>query len=137
MPTLLQEILSVFAADSILTPPELASRYHNHWPSMEQLMADGKRLVVVSLTDYGDEMAGLVFPRGLPVCRWLEPELVRLVNGQHRVPSVLRPTHRVVCLLLTLSHQHRLTCRWHLPARCCTQRAAAWSPCTLGACSAP
>lgn len=78
VPTLLQEILSVFPLDSILTPPELASRYDSHWPSMAQLMADGKRLMVVSLSDYGEEMADVVFARGLPVCRWLEPELVDL-----------------------------------------------------------
>ncbi len=78
---LMQEILSVFPQDIILTPPELTTRYKDQWPSMQQLLADGKRVMIVSLTDYKDEMAGLIFPRGLPVCRWLEPELVCGLKG--------------------------------------------------------
>ena len=119
----------MFPVDSILTPPELASRYADRWPSMQQLMADGKRLMVVSLTDYGEEMAGLVFARGLPVCRWLEPELVR------RFPAF--PCISITLTLLDPMHTLRLTCKWRRRVQCCTPRAGAWSPCTLGDCSAP
>lgn len=97
---LVQEILSVFPQDIILTPPELASRYHNQWPSMAQLLADGKRVMIVSLTDYKDDMAGLIFPRGLPVCRWLEPELV--CGGQWGAFSV--------CLWICMHRDMRDVC---------------------------
>lgn len=46
------------------------------WPSLAEMWAKGKRLLLVSGTDYGEAMAPLVFPRGgHGVCGWWEPPL--------------------------------------------------------------
>ncbi len=44
------------------------------------MLTSGKRLLLVSGTDYGADMQPLIFSRGATLCGWNEPPL-RAVNG--------------------------------------------------------
>ena len=60
--TLLSEILSLYPAEQIFTPTDLLGR-GGVWPSMDELVAAGKRVSFTSGTDYGTAMAPLIFDR--------------------------------------------------------------------------
>ncbi|KAI3432222.1 hypothetical protein D9Q98_003784 [Chlorella vulgaris] len=45
------------------------------WPTQRELLAAGKRLLLVSGTDYGADMQPLIFARGQALCGWSEPSL--------------------------------------------------------------
>ncbi|CAL8466894.1 g6430 [Coccomyxa elongata] len=76
LPQLLREIQEAFPAGSIYTPPEHASHSNASWPSMNDLLREGKRIMFVSGEDYGAPMASLLFERSSgTVCGWQEPPL--------------------------------------------------------------
>ena len=62
MSTLLTEILSLYPAEQIFTPADLVIA-GGLWPSMDQLVAAGKRVSFTSGTDYGAAMAPIIFDR--------------------------------------------------------------------------
>jgi hypothetical protein len=74
VPTLLARITAAFPQDTIWTPTELAAKDW-HWPSINDLVAAGKRIMFISGIDYGREMNSLVFSKGPQVCGWVEPHL--------------------------------------------------------------
>lgn len=62
VPVLLNLTLSVFPVESIWTPPELVL-HGGTWPSMNELVASGKRVMFVSGADYGLAMSELIFTK--------------------------------------------------------------------------
>lgn len=74
---LLDQILQVLPRESIFAPADLQA-LGSGWPSMDALVGQGRRVMFVSGTDYGDDMAPLIFSRGHPVCNWTEPALIQL-----------------------------------------------------------
>ena len=62
VPALLNLTLSVFPLASIFTPPELAL-LGGTWPSMNELVARGKRVMFVSGADYGLAMNTVIFSK--------------------------------------------------------------------------
>ena len=75
LPILLTEIRATFPPGAVYTPPEHAayagsgSNSSLRWPSMNQLVAAGKRLIVASGEDYGPDMDPLLFRRS-DICGW-------------------------------------------------------------------
>ncbi|KAK9841564.1 hypothetical protein WJX74_007998 [Apatococcus lobatus] len=76
--TLLTEILSLYPAEQIFTPADLLVA-GGVWPSMDQLVAAGKRVSFTSGTDYGTAMAPIIFDRS-QICGWVEPSLEQLLG---------------------------------------------------------
>lgn len=72
LPRLLEQIQGAFPLATIYTPPEHAARANKKaWPSMDELLAEGKRVMFVSGEDYGPDMASLLFERKSgTVCGW-------------------------------------------------------------------
>ena len=68
------ELLSVFPQEMIFSQIDLFEN-GNQWPTGSEMVLSGKRLVLVSASDYGDDMAPIIFPRGSQVCQWVEPSL--------------------------------------------------------------
>lgn len=62
VPALLNLTLSVFALDTIFTPPELGL-IGGVWPSIDELVAKGKRVMFVSGADYGLAMNTVIFSK--------------------------------------------------------------------------
>lgn len=62
VPVLLNLTLSVFPIDTIFTPPELLLT-GGVWPSMDELVARGKRVMFVSGADYGLAMNTVIFTK--------------------------------------------------------------------------
>ena len=60
VPALLNLTLSVFPLDIIFTPPELTV-IGDVWPSMNELVCMGKRVLFVSGADYGPAMNTVIF----------------------------------------------------------------------------
>ncbi len=78
LPILLAEIRAAFPPGALYTPPEHAARPGSSnytWPSMNQLVSEGKRLLVASGEDYGADMAQLIFARPA-ICGWQARMLV-------------------------------------------------------------
>ncbi|EIE27018.1 hypothetical protein COCSUDRAFT_83577 [Coccomyxa subellipsoidea C-169] len=76
LPQLMKEIQDGFPAGSIYTPPDHAKHGNVLWPSINDLLLDGKRVMFVSGEDYGPAMAPLIFERNNgTVCNWQEPPL--------------------------------------------------------------
>jgi hypothetical protein len=69
-----EDVLSVFSREDIFTQDDLAETGWE-WPTGSDMVAAGKRLVMVSVADYGQDMAPLVFPRDTGICSWTEPSL--------------------------------------------------------------
>jgi hypothetical protein len=63
VPQLLTDILSVFPVDVIYTPVEHTLRPEGPWPSIDDLVRLGRRVLFVSGEDYGVAMQSLIFPR--------------------------------------------------------------------------
>lgn len=80
VPVLLNLTLSVFAIDTIFTPPELLL-IGGVWPSMDELVARGKRVMFVSGADYGLAMNTVIFTKDGTVCGWREPPLRHFVGA--------------------------------------------------------
>lgn len=71
LPQLLKEIQEAFPAGSIYTPADHASHSNASWPSMNDLLREGKRIMFVSGEDYGAPMTSLLFERSSgTVCGW-------------------------------------------------------------------
>lgn len=71
LPQLLKEIQDGFPVGSIYTPPDHAKHGGVSWPSIDDLLLDGKRIMFVSGEDYGPAMAPLIFERNNgTVCGW-------------------------------------------------------------------
>ncbi len=71
LPQLLKEIQEAFPVGSIYTPADQASHSNTSWPSMNDLLREGKRIMFVSGEDYGAPMASLLFERSSgTVCGW-------------------------------------------------------------------
>ncbi len=71
LPQLMKEIQDGFPAGSIYTPPDHAKHGNVLWPSINDLLLDGKRVMFVSGEDYGPAMAPLIFERNNgTVCNW-------------------------------------------------------------------
>ena len=62
MPQLLLDFAQVFTTAEVFSPLDLAARNYT-WPSIDAMVADGKRLMVVSGVDYLAPMAPLIFSR--------------------------------------------------------------------------
>jgi hypothetical protein len=69
-----EDILAVFDEKLIFSQNDLAEAGWQ-WPTGADMVAMGRRLVMVSVADYGQDMAPLVFPRDTSVCGWTEPSL--------------------------------------------------------------
>jgi len=74
-----EDILSVFSRESIFSQDDLAENGWQ-WPTGSDMMISGRRLVMVSVADYGQDMAPFVFSRDSSICSWTEPPL-RSVSG--------------------------------------------------------
>ncbi|KAK9810746.1 hypothetical protein WJX73_004650 [Symbiochloris irregularis] len=76
---LLSELRSVFPEDWIVTTKDHAAHANGTWPSIDDMSAAGKRVMIVSSTDYGASMLPLIFSRNTAgpggVCDWTEPGL--------------------------------------------------------------
>ena len=62
MPALLADFAQVFTTEEVFTPPDLAA-LGNRWPSINEMVASGKRVLVVSGIDYLRPMESLIFSR--------------------------------------------------------------------------
>ena len=62
VPQLLLDFGQVFGIAETFTPLDLAARNYT-WPSVDAIVADKKRLMVVSGVDYAAPMAPLIFSR--------------------------------------------------------------------------
>lgn len=62
VPALLNLTLSVFPVETIFTPPELGL-IGGVWPSIDDLVARGKRVMFVSGADYGPAMNTVIFTK--------------------------------------------------------------------------
>jgi hypothetical protein len=71
---LLSDFLSVMPEEWVFTADDLAAA-GGVWPSQRAMLDGGKRLLLVSGTDYGAAMQPLVFARGAGLCGWSEPSL--------------------------------------------------------------
>lgn len=69
-----EDILSVFHRDLIFTQDDLAENEWQ-WPIGSDMVISGRKLVMVSVADYGSDMAPFVFPRDSSICSWTEPSL--------------------------------------------------------------
>lgn len=65
------------------------------WPRLMDLVAAGKRVMLVSGTDYGEAMRPHIFSRGETVCSWTEPGLASV-----QARGGLRAGDVAGCLLL-------------------------------------
>lgn len=54
MPRLLAELEAAFPATTVYTPADHSARGTFDWPSMDELVDAGKRVVVASAADYGE-----------------------------------------------------------------------------------
>ncbi|KAL3139980.1 hypothetical protein ABBQ38_004267 [Trebouxia sp. C0009 RCD-2024] len=79
VPALLNLTQSVFPLETIFTPPELVL-IGGVWPSMDELVARGKRVMFVSGADYGLAMNTVIFTKDGTVCGWREPPLRHFVG---------------------------------------------------------
>ncbi len=66
---MMQQIVDALPVAAVLTPSEWRQQLGGRWPSIEELVAMGKRLLLVSQEDYGAEMQELIFPK------WVEVQL--------------------------------------------------------------
>ena len=64
-----EDLLSVFSKESIFTQENLAENGWQ-WPTGAEIVSSGRRLVMVSVADYGQDMAPIVFPRDTGICSW-------------------------------------------------------------------
>ncbi|KAL4424092.1 hypothetical protein ABPG75_001393 [Micractinium tetrahymenae] len=76
---LLADITGIFPSDWVYTTEDKAA-HGPGWPSQQEMLTAGKRLLLVSGTDYGADMQPLIFSRGDTLCGWNEPSLAS-VNG--------------------------------------------------------
>ncbi|CAK0733927.1 hypothetical protein CVIRNUC_000356 [Coccomyxa viridis] len=74
LPKLLIEVRQAFPGSMLYTPKDHAARNASDWPSMAELVAAGRRVMVVSGADYGPDAADILFTRP-DVCGWQEPPL--------------------------------------------------------------
>lgn len=69
LPKLLIEIRQAFPAAMLYTPADHGTRNASDWPSMGELVAAGKRVMVVSGVNYGADAAGVLFTKP-DICNW-------------------------------------------------------------------
>ena len=69
LPKLLIEIRQAFPAAMLYTPADHGGRNASDWPSMGELVAAGKRIMMVSGVDYGADAAGVLFTKP-DICKW-------------------------------------------------------------------
>ena len=69
LPKLLIETRAAFPGGMLYTPRDHGARNASDWPSMAELVANGKRVMVVSGADYGADAADVLFTRP-DVCNW-------------------------------------------------------------------
>lgn len=75
-----EDILDVFPREWIFTTEDLAAS-GGIWPTASEMVRGGRRLVLVSIQDYGRSVAPLFFTRDKHVCSWKEPPLAN-VEGE-------------------------------------------------------
>ena len=75
-----EEILQVFPRDWIFTSEDLAAA-GGEWPRASDMVAGGRRLLLVSIEDFGRAVSPLIFRRGKHLCSWKEPPLTK-VEGE-------------------------------------------------------
>lgn len=63
IPLLLERITQYFPAASIYSPADHGYRGATNWPSMDKMMAAGKRVLLLSGIDYGSSMDALIFDK--------------------------------------------------------------------------
>lgn len=66
IPLLLERITQYFPAASIYSPADHGDRGATDWPSMDEMMAAGKRVLLLSGEDYGTSMDALIFDKCVP-----------------------------------------------------------------------
>ena len=69
LPKLLIEVRQAFPGSVLYTPKDHAARNASDWPSMAELVAAGRRAMVVSGANYGADAANILFTRP-DVCGW-------------------------------------------------------------------
>lgn len=60
---MLERISAIFPVDSIYSPADHGSRGSSDWPSMDEMAAAGKRVLLLSGVDYGPSMVPLIFDK--------------------------------------------------------------------------
>lgn len=93
VPLMLSRIESHFPIDTVYTPDDHRSRASatstatsdsNHfsatWPTTDEMVAAGHRVLLTSRIDYGAAMQPLMFKKGKPVCNFFEPNLTTYVG---------------------------------------------------------
>lgn len=63
IPLMLQRISAIFPVGSIYSPADHGSRGSSDWPSIDDMAADGKRVLLLSGVDYGPLMQPLIFDK--------------------------------------------------------------------------
>ena len=86
---LVETILSIWDTNLIFTQDDLEAEQWI-WPSAADMVAAGKRLIFISVADYGPAMAPIVFPRGSSVCGWVEPPLRKVYGAPDCVLKLRR-----------------------------------------------
>lgn len=69
LPKLLIETRGAFPGSMLYTPADHGLRTASDWPSMGELVAAGKRVMVVSGADYGPDAEDVLFTRPA-ICNW-------------------------------------------------------------------
>ena len=67
LPQLLLEMKTAFPLETVFTPPELEDGHQGAWPSMDALLAAGKRVLFVSGSSYGPLADAFMFNRHGPL----------------------------------------------------------------------
>ena len=60
---MLQRISAIFPVDSVYSPADHGGRGSADWPSIDEMLAAGKRVLLLSGVDYGPVMNPLVFDK--------------------------------------------------------------------------
>ena len=100
-----EDVLSVFSADEIFSRDDLAEAGWQ-WPTAAEMVESGRRLLLVSVADYGEAMAPFVFPRGAQLCGWTEPSLNIISSPpacQLMTPPPQQPEHLFTGSLVRVS----------------------------------
>ena len=60
---MLERISAIYPVDTIYSPADHGSRDSTDWPSIDEMAAAGKRVLLLSGVDYGPSMHPLIFDK--------------------------------------------------------------------------
>mmetsp|Transcript_11458 Transcript_11458/g.34433 ORF Transcript_11458/g.34433 Transcript_11458/m.34433 type:complete len:647 (+) Transcript_11458:108-2048(+) len=106
IPLLMSRIKAYFPEDTIYTPPHHEQRGGGEWPSADDMVAEGRRLMLTSGVDYGPVMNPLIFLKAGPMCNFFEPNLTTYVAQPDCIADAYPPdTQKLINDGVTLSGQ--------------------------------